>query len=107
MFLLKHLNGILDLYNKEKEKNAKLLDEAIVTYFDDEELKKSIANYLEKLLKKNIQKDYISKDKIKEKINYYEQKKKDLLGLPDDCAKMIASEDCDEKLYIYKELLEE
>jgi hypothetical protein len=36
MFLLKHLNGIIDLYNEEKEKN--------------------------------IQKDYISKDKIREKI---------------------------------------
>lgn len=45
-------------------------------------------------------------NKIREKIEYYEQKKKDLLGLPDDCAKMIASEDCDEKLYIYKELLD-
>ena len=62
------IKGLLDLYNKEKEKNEKLLDEAMVTYFDDEEIKKSIANYLEKLLEKNIQKDYISKDKIRAKI---------------------------------------
>lgn len=63
------------LLKEEKEKNVKLLDEAMVTYFDDEELKKSIANYLEKLLEKNIQKDYISKDKIKAKIKELENEK--------------------------------
>ncbi len=35
----------------------------------NEEEKKAIGNYLGSLLKKNIEKDYISKDKIRVKIN--------------------------------------
>ena len=56
----------LSLYNKEKEKNKELLENATVTYFNDEELKESVGNYLGVLLKKNIEKDYISKNKIRE-----------------------------------------
>lgn len=52
--------------NKEKEKNKELLENATVTYFNDEELKESVGNYLGVLLKKNIEKDYISKNKIRE-----------------------------------------
>lgn len=62
------IQGLLDLYNKEKEKNKELLENATVTYFNDEELKESVGNYLGVLLKKNIEKDYISKDKIREQI---------------------------------------
>ncbi len=62
------LQGLLDLYNKEKAKNKELLENATVTYFNDEELKESVGNYLGVLLKKNIEKDYISKDKIREQI---------------------------------------
>ena len=51
---------------KEKEKNKELLENATVTYFNDEELKESVGNYLGVLLKKNIEKDYISKNKIRE-----------------------------------------
>jgi hypothetical protein len=86
------LKCLLDLYNKEKGKRKDLEDRLFI------EIEKNNNILIETL---NI------KDKIREKIKYYEQKKKDLLELPDDCAKMIASEDCDEKLYIYKELLEE
>ena len=60
------IQGLLDLYNKEKEKNKELLENATVTYFNDEELKESVGNYLGVLLKKNIEKDYISKNKIRE-----------------------------------------
>lgn len=55
------IKGLLDLYNKEKEKNKKL------------------NNLIYTKLKLNIiengicQIDYISKDKIKEKIKYYEE----------------------------------
>jgi lipopolysaccharide biosynthesis regulator YciM len=49
----KAIQGLLDLYNKEKEKNASLQKEI--------KLMKSI----------NINDNYISKDKIREKINYY------------------------------------
>ena len=64
--ILEYFEGLLDLYNKEKEKNKELLENATVTYFNDEELKESVGNYLGVLLKKNIEKDYISKNKIRE-----------------------------------------
>ena len=61
----KYSKKLIEL-QKEREKSKHLLDEGIVTYFDDDELKESIGNYLGVLLKKNIEKDYISKDKIRE-----------------------------------------
>ena len=90
------------LLKEEKEKNVKLLDEAMVTYFNDEELKKSIANYLEKILKKNIQKDYISKNKIKEKIKECEKRRTKYNILKFDKDELI-----DFCIEILKELLEE
>ena len=53
------LQGLLDLYNKEKEKNKKLIDGQIET--------------LEKILAPKLLEKFISKDKIKEKIEEYEE----------------------------------
>lgn len=52
-------------------------------------------------------KNSINKDKIREKIKELEERKKDLLELEDSCARSIGIEDCDEKIIIYNDLLEE
>ena len=52
------INMILDLYNKEKEKNATILRGNIETF--------------KKLLGEEFEKHYINKDKIKEKIKILE-----------------------------------
>ena len=84
------INGILDLYNKEKEKN------------------KELNNLIYQKLKLNIiengmsQNDYISKDKIREKIEWIERN-----ILENDYA---SDEDCDIAEYqvqALQELLEE
>lgn len=79
---IKAHQGLLDLYNEEKEKNNTLLVE----------------------LASN---NYISKDKIKAKIEELEKRKKDLLEMEESCARTIGIEDCDEKIILYNELLEE
>lgn len=87
MFLLKHLNGILDLYNKEKEKYKELLETCyryedklgeyentdvifLDKYFNLEELRKEDEIGIKG-------KRYISKDKIREKIEKLEKIKKE------------------------------
>lgn len=56
------IQGLLDLYNNEKEKNKKLIDGQIET------LEKILEKILAPLLEK-----FISKDKINEKIEEYEE----------------------------------
>lgn len=53
------IQGLLDLYNKEKEKNKELIEGQIKT--------------LEKILLPQLLKKYVSKDKIKEKIEILEK----------------------------------
>lgn len=90
MFLLKHLNGIIDLYNKEKEKNLKLedltnvlnkkihglYDDNIQLLKEDENNKRLNYRYIEcqKVEAEEcksesyIEEHYISKDKIRDLI---------------------------------------
>lgn len=94
----KYSKKLIEL-QKEREKSEHLLNEGIITYFDDDELddelKESVGNFLRILLKKNIEKDYISKDKIREKIKEY------------DGLKEIDMQAYEEQIKPLKELLEE
>jgi hypothetical protein len=47
------------------------------------------------------------KDKIKAKIEELEKRQEDLRQMPDSVAKSLGIEDCQEKIILYKELLEE
>lgn len=60
-----------------------------------------------KSIEENQKKYFIHKSKLKEKIEEIEKRKQDLLQLPDDCARTLGLEDCDEKIILYKELLVE
>lgn len=89
------VNGLLDLYQKEKEKNK--------------ELEKKLANRIE-LLDYMISKDYISKDKIKAKIHAFKEIKKEILSCENKLAKasitydIVRNDYCEKML---KDLLEE
>ena len=59
---------IIETMNKRK------LEDMTFEYFNDYELKTIVSQYLEDFLKEIIKKEYISKDKIKAKIEEYDDK---------------------------------
>lgn len=119
-------NNLLDLYNKEKEQNSLIKNklkelnipmETLIGEFnrledleDDREqlkwrLKEEKENY-DKLTKHFIE-NHISKDKIRAKIEKLNKRIKNLKQIQDSCVKSIRIEDCQEKIELYRELLEE
>ena len=68
-----YIEGLLDLYNKEKEKNKELLQDR--KNYAEEYIHNNpwIYKQLNELyvFKTDVEKDYISKDKIKDKIEEY------------------------------------
>ena len=59
---------IIETMNKRK------LEDMTFEYFNDYEIKTIVSQYLEDFLKEIIKKEYISKDKIKAKIEEYDDK---------------------------------
>lgn len=66
------IEGILDLYNKEKEKN-KELEEKLQQYKKIEEIVNTITDDDIRNAIKNAEKDYILKSKVKEKIDFLKE----------------------------------
>ena len=58
---IKWIQGLLDLYNKEKEKNEIIMNENINDIYES-----ALQKTMNKYIKTEIAKDFISKDKIKE-----------------------------------------
>lgn len=88
----------LDYYLVE----IKIIENLIKGYREERYLRIHYENRLD-----NMEQLYIDKDKIKEKIEELKKRKKDLLQLPSDCGRSIALEDCDDKIELYKELMED
>lgn len=87
------IEDLLDLYNKEKEKNQKILSDNIETF--------------QKLFAEEISKIYINKDKIKEKIEERKEKRDTLLTEISKTLKIYTLYDSYElEIRILEELLE-
>ena len=86
-------DSLLDLYNKEKEKNKELIEGQVET--------------LDKILKPELLKIYISKDKIKEKIEEY-KKEADYRTIDNPKGRIhFHKEPCDYQIEVLQELLQE
>lgn len=86
----KAINGMINLYENEKEKNKEL-----ETNYDK--------------LTIHFQQNHISKDKIKAKIEDLNKRIENLKQMQsqDNIGRTIGIEDCQEKIELYRELLEE
>lgn len=112
-YLIECLNNYplpYDVYISEEDKKA--IENLLKEYrelekFRDITLMKSNTKFAN-VIKDSIYFDYIPKEKVKNKIAELEKRKKYLLDANlKDIGTMIGCEDCDEKITLYKELLEE
>ena len=86
------IQGILDLYNKQKEKNKKLEEERT-------EIRKKIGKYI------NRNDNYISKDKIREIVDIYDKDFCEFVKLPN--GEEMCCSDSEILVEYLRELLEE
>ena len=84
---------IIETMNKRK------LEDMTFEYFNDYELKTIVSQYLEDFLKEIIKKDYISKDKIKAKIEIRKEEK-------ENCKDSIEEKYLLREIYVLQSLLE-
>ena len=93
------IQGLLDLYNKEKEKNKEL---EIVIKTNPDKIKIIADSFNEKVLDK-FKQEFISKDKIKELI----KKKKDRINKLHPASDCVIIDDLENQIQVLQELLEE